>query len=98
MNINDMTYGELKKIAALFSCKSEEKPHPMIGQYVIARCYSAGVHAGTVESVDVKTSSSLTRHASGRGRPLTALPFPASPNTESRSTNASWIPSIQSST
>jgi hypothetical protein len=28
------------------------KSHPFIGQYVIARCYSAGVHAGTVQSVD----------------------------------------------
>jgi hypothetical protein len=51
MNIDNMTYGELKQIAALFG--SAPKPHhPMIGKYVIARCYSAGVHAGTVESVD----------------------------------------------
>src|SRR6185437_7087163 len=26
--------------------------HPMIGKYVIARCYSAGVHAGEVVSVE----------------------------------------------
>jgi hypothetical protein len=26
--------------------------HPYIGLYVIARCYAAGVHAGTVQSVD----------------------------------------------
>lgn len=26
--------------------------HPFVGRYVIARCYSAGVHAGTVQSVD----------------------------------------------
>lgn len=26
--------------------------HPFIGQFVIARCYAAGVHAGIVESVD----------------------------------------------
>lgn len=25
---------------------------PLIGRYVIARCYSAGVHAGTVVAVD----------------------------------------------
>ena len=26
--------------------------HPMVGKYVIARCYAAGVHAGEVVSVD----------------------------------------------
>ena len=26
--------------------------HPFVGQYVIARCYAAGVHAGEVISVD----------------------------------------------
>lgn len=26
--------------------------HPFVGRYVIARCYAAGVHAGTVASVD----------------------------------------------
>lgn len=28
------------------------KQHPMIGKFCIARCYAAGVHAGTVASVD----------------------------------------------
>jgi hypothetical protein len=28
------------------------KAHPFIGTYVIARCYSAGVHAGEVVSVE----------------------------------------------
>jgi len=53
VNIDDLTYGEIKQIAAMFSGATPAKaPHPMVGQYVIARCYSAGVHAGTVESVD----------------------------------------------
>jgi hypothetical protein len=26
--------------------------HPFVGKYVIVRCYAAGVHAGTVVSVD----------------------------------------------
>jgi hypothetical protein len=34
---------------------SEVSPHPFIGKYCIARCYSAGVHAGTVVSVDGET-------------------------------------------
>ena len=53
MNIDEMTYGDLKKIASMFgSVKAESKPHPFVGKYVIARCYSAGVHAGEVVSVD----------------------------------------------
>ena len=53
MNIDSLTYGELKQIAALFgSVNSASTPHPFIGKYVIARCYAAGVHAGTVVSVD----------------------------------------------
>ena len=30
--------------------------HPFVGKYVIARCYSAGVHAGEVVSVDGETA------------------------------------------
>lgn len=61
MNIESLTFGELKQIAALFANATNPQPaqHPsgsignqMIGKYVIARCYSAGVHAGTVEAVD----------------------------------------------
>ena len=55
MNINDLTIGEAKELAALFGGVSNNvqgKQHPYIGKYVIARCYAAGVHAGIVESVD----------------------------------------------
>ena len=53
MNIDQLTYGELKQIAAMFSAtQSVAQPHPFIGKYVIARCYAAGVHAGIVVSVD----------------------------------------------
>lgn len=53
--VDKLTFGEIKELMALFS--GQKIPtvtgnHPMIGQYCIARCYSAGVHAGTVESVD----------------------------------------------
>jgi hypothetical protein len=53
MNIDNLTFGELKQIAALFG--GAEKTNiatPLIGEYVIARCYTAGVHAGEVVSVD----------------------------------------------
>ena len=53
MNIDNLTYGELKQIAALFGNAPAVAPvNPMIGKYCIARCYSAGVHAGVVASVD----------------------------------------------
>ena len=53
MSIDNLTYGELKQIAALFAGQVQSKPsNPVIGQYCIARCYSAGVHAGEVVSVD----------------------------------------------
>jgi hypothetical protein len=53
MNIDNLTYGELKQIAALFGgAQSHAQTNPMIGQYCIARCYAAGVHAGVVVSVD----------------------------------------------
>lgn len=53
MNIDDMKLGELKAIAAMFNIGSvQNKAHPFVGQYVIARCYAAGVHAGEVVSVD----------------------------------------------
>lgn len=53
MNIDNLTFGELKQIAAMF--QATNKPaiqNPVVGKYCIARCYAAGVHAGTVESVD----------------------------------------------
>ena len=53
MNIDNMTFGELKQIAALFgSTQQTAKQHPFVGKYVIARCYSAGVHAGEVVSAE----------------------------------------------
>ena len=63
MNIDNLTFGQLKQIAAMFSGQTTPTttpatpatPHPFVGKYVIARCYSAGVHAGTVVSVDGET-------------------------------------------
>ena len=53
MNIDDLTYGELKQIAAMFSQATVQKEiNPVVGKYCVARCYSAGVHVGKVESVD----------------------------------------------
>ena len=61
-DIDNFTLGQLKQIAALVNSQIAQpglqpieklgSSHPYIGMYVIARCYSAGVHAGTVASVD----------------------------------------------
>ena len=60
MNIDNFTLGELKQIAAIVNSQIAQPAaptaqHPFVGKYVIARCYSAGVHAGTVISVDGET-------------------------------------------
>jgi hypothetical protein len=52
MNLNNLTIGQAKELVALFTNNVTQTTHPFIGMYVIARCYSAGVHAGEVVSVD----------------------------------------------
>lgn len=53
MNIEDLTIKQARELAALFSGVTAAPPaHPFVGKYCIARCYSAGVHAGVVVSVD----------------------------------------------
>jgi len=54
MNIDNLTIKEARELAALFSGAGTALPkqHPFVGMYVIARCYSAGVHAGEVVSAD----------------------------------------------
>ena len=56
MNIDNLTFGELKQIAAIFTATQQHDAkvaaHSFIGMHVIARCYAAGVHAGTVVSAD----------------------------------------------
>ena len=63
MNINDLTIGQAKELHELFGSGNFEvknliipATHSMVGKYVIARCYSAGVHAGEVVSVDGETA------------------------------------------
>lgn len=52
MNINDLTIGQARELSSLFGATQSKPCHPFLGKYVIARCYSAGVHAGVVVSVD----------------------------------------------
>ena len=57
MNIEELTLKQIREIASLVNGSiaqptQSNAPHPFVGKYVIARCYSAGVHAGVVVSVD----------------------------------------------
>lgn len=59
MDINEMKLGDV--VALVNSLKGgveENKKHPAIGKYVVARCYAAGVHVGVLRDYDFKT-----RHA-----------------------------------
>ena len=58
MNIEELTISEAREIAAMFAnggnaAHSAPKwTHPLIGKRVLVRTYSAGVHIGTLESVN----------------------------------------------
>jgi len=50
MNIDDLTIGEAKKLASMFSGQLSETSNAIsyVGKKVIVRTYSAGVHFGTL--------------------------------------------------
>lgn len=52
MNIENLTIAEAREIARMFGAATQAAPapHPMVGKYVILRCYGAGVHAGVLVS------------------------------------------------
>lgn len=54
MNIDDLTIGQARAIAAMFGAANQQGDtafsNGMNGKYVIVRCRDAGVHAGVLES------------------------------------------------
>lgn len=64
MNIDNLTLGQLKEIAAMFpniTAQSGAHPlgvHPQTGKYVIIRSYASGVWCAVLDSYDP-----MTRHA-----------------------------------
>ena len=57
MNIEEMTIGEAREIAAMFGnttsgAAAKEWKIPYVGEKVLVRTYSAGVHIGTLVSVN----------------------------------------------
>ena len=59
-NIDDLTIGQARQLAAMFAgtvpAPAAPAPHPFVGRYVICRCTGAGVHAGTLVSVNGDTA------------------------------------------
>lgn len=52
MDINDLTIGEARQLAAMFAGGSVPAQKHMIGKKVIVRCRDAGVHFGTLVSYE----------------------------------------------
>lgn len=56
MNINELTIGQLKEIAAMFpqlaAGAGAEYRHPQTGKYVIVRTYASGVWCAFLDSYD----------------------------------------------
>ena len=50
MNIDNLTIGEAKQIAAIFSATQAQPDSPMIGRKCVVRTCNAGVHFGTVSA------------------------------------------------
>ena len=61
INIDDLTLGQIKQLRAMLGstepARAVAPPHPMIGKYVLVRCYSAGVHTGVLTSLDGDTAT-----------------------------------------
>lgn len=52
MNLNEMSFKDVAAIVALLNGNSHSSNDVLQGKYVIVRCYSAGVHAGTLVQQD----------------------------------------------
>lgn len=52
MDVSNITIGQAREIAAMFTQNATTNTNPMIGKYVVVRCKDAGVHAGVLESTD----------------------------------------------
>lgn len=56
MSIDNLTIGEAKQLAAMFGAVSatsvDPTKHAFVGKHCVVRTYAAGVHIGTVESVN----------------------------------------------
>lgn len=58
MDINELTIGQAKELAAMFDSNATK---PLIGEYVIVRCRDAGVHSGYL--VDYENRNVTLKHS-----------------------------------
>lgn len=66
MNINDLTIGKAKELAATFGNQDAAPPSPHIGKVCIIRTYASGVHCGELVSqvgrqIELKNARRLWR-------------------------------------
>ena len=99
MNIDNMTYGELKQIAAMFQAapSAKETLSGMIGQKCIVRTYSAGVFYGLIaekagNEVIVKNARRLWRWHAAESISLSAVAIHGIKEKQSKIAEA--VPSI----
>ena len=66
MNIEELTIKEAREIASIFNggCTPSKQSwsHPLIGKRVLVRTYSAGVHIGTLVSVNPDNAMECELH------------------------------------
>jgi hypothetical protein len=78
MNIDELTYGQLKEIAEIIKEPTKKLESPLMGKYVLVRCHSAGVHCGVLASkkgdeVILKNSRRLWSWGSNGGIALSGV-------------------------
>lgn len=107
MNIDNLTFGELKQIAAMFTAASAS-PQPesllgMIGKKCIIRTYSAGVWFGEVEQkagneVIVKSARRMWRWYAAESISLSAVANHGIKEKQSKiaeAVNSVWLEAIE---
>jgi len=107
MNIDNMTFGELKQIAALFGNQPAQQSHgaltSMVGKKCIVRTYSAGVFFGEIvekagNEVIVKNARRLWQWRAAESISLSAVSIHGIVESKSKITEAVdsiWLEAIE---
>ena len=106
INIDNLTFGELKQIAAMFSASQSSAPEglsSMIGKKCIVRTYSAGVWFGEIDQksrneVIVKNARRMWRWKAAQSISLSAVALHGINSTQSKIAEAVpqvWLEAIE---
>ena len=105
MKLDDMTYGDMKRVSALFNNENISAPglSRMIGQKCIIRTYSAGVWFGEVEEksgneVIIKDARRLWRWTAGESISLSGVALSGIVQSQSKvapAVDAVWLVAIE---